>query len=140
MSGYFDSAEAAILDKTFDGSIWTGTMAIGLSSTTPAEGGTNITEPSGGSYARATTVNGDWAAAVAGAPTTKANGTAIAFATATADWVSAANLTHWVLYINNVARFFGALTTPKPVLSGDTPSFPIGSLVLKLGDPGDSGL
>jgi hypothetical protein len=30
------------------------------------------------------------------------------------------------------------LTTPKAVLNGDTASFGVGALVLKLGDPGDT--
>lgn len=35
---------------------------------------------------------------------------------------------------------FGILTVAKPVLNGDTANFPSGSLQLKMGDPGDSGL
>jgi hypothetical protein len=33
---------------------------------------------------------------------------------------------------------WGALTTPKPVLNGDTPSFAASAFTLQLGDPGDT--
>jgi hypothetical protein len=33
---------------------------------------------------------------------------------------------------------WGALTTAKPILNGDTANFPVDSLAVKLGDPGDS--
>jgi hypothetical protein len=50
-------------------------------------------------------------------------------------------MTHFVLYdaltVGNPIAW-GALGTPKPVLNGDTASFPIGALVLKLGKVGDS--
>lgn len=143
MPGFVDSVERALLDHFFTDPAYVppATMYIGLSSTTPAEGGTNITEPSGGGYARVATTAADWAAATGTAPATKATNVAKAFATASADWVAGANLTHFVLFDASTAgnaTAFGALTTPKPVLNGDTPNFPSGSLVLKLGDPTDT--
>jgi hypothetical protein len=137
---FTNDAEAAILDAIFDlfgdeGSLW-----VGLSSTTPGGDGSNITEPTGGSYARAQVDTDDFAAAVGGAPTTKASDAAITFPKATADWVGGANLTHWVLYDASTSGdpvAFGAITTPKPVLEDDTPSFGAGDLVFRLGAPAD---
>jgi hypothetical protein len=114
---------------------------IGLSSTTPTDAGGNVTEPSGGSYARValcTTGAGapNLGAAAGVAPAEKSNSVAIAFPAATADWVSAANLTHFVLFNASTAgtcRAFGALAVAKPVLNGDTASFAIGALDFRLG-------
>jgi hypothetical protein len=63
------------------------TLYVGLYTSTPGPDGTGGTEVSGGSYARkAVTNNGtNFPAAVDGI---KSNGTAITFATATADWGS----------------------------------------------------
>jgi hypothetical protein len=41
------------------------------------------------------------------------------------------------LTVGNLVAF-GALTTAKPVLNGDTASFAAGTLILKLGDPADT--
>ena len=143
MAGFVDAVEQAILDGFFTDPAWTppATMYIALSSTTPTDAGGNVTEPSSGSYARVSTVAADWAAASGTAPATKANSATKTFPTATGDWLSGANLTHWVLYDASTSgnpQFWGTITTPKPVLNGDTPSFPAGTLVTKLGDPGDS--
>jgi hypothetical protein len=114
---------------------------VGLSSTTPTDAGGNVTEPSGGSYARvaiATTAGGaaNFLAASGTAPAEKTNNIAIAFAAATADWVAAANLTYLVVFnaaSAGTCRAFGLLAVAKPVLNGDTPSFPIGALDIRLG-------
>lgn len=143
MAGFINSLEAAILDHVLNDGTYTppANWFIGLSSTTPDEAGANFTEPSGGSYARVSTAAADWAAAVGGAPSTKANGVAKSFPQATADWVSGANLTHFGLFIassGGTVQIWGALGTAKPVLNGDTASFAIGALVIKLGDPADT--
>lgn len=108
------------------------TMYIGLSSTTPTNTGTNVTEPSGGGYARVAVTNNatNWPAASA---RSKANGTAITFPAATADWVAGVNLTHWVIYDASTAGTFvawGAITTPAPVLNGTQPSFAVGAITI----------
>lgn len=111
------------------------TIYVGLSSTTPTETGTNVTEPSGGSYARVATAASDWNAATDADPSVVDNANAIEFPAATADWVSAANLTHFVLYDASSGGNFlgaGALSVAKPVLDGDTASFPAGSLTVSL--------
>lgn len=107
------------------------TIYVGLSSTTPAEDGTNVTEPSGGGYARVSTAPADWNAATLADPSVVDNANAITFPTATADWLAGANLTYFVAYDAAAAGNFlgaGALGTPKPVLNGDTPSFAAGTL------------
>jgi hypothetical protein len=108
------------------------TYYIGLSSTTPTNTGTNVTEPSGGSYARVAVTNNatNFPAATGRA---KSNGTVIVFPTATADWAAGADMTHFVIYDALTAGNFvawGALTTPAPVLSGTQASFAVGDLDL----------
>lgn len=108
------------------------TVYVGLSSTTPALDGTGITEPSGGSYARVTTSGATWNAAASGSTT---NAAAITFPTASADWVSGANLTYGILYdaptAGNVLGY-GALTVAKSVLNGDTASIAINGLTVTI--------
>lgn len=140
---FVDSVEQALLNHIFTDPTYTPatTLYIGLSSTTPTDAGGNITEPSTGSYARVSTVAADWGAASGTAPATKSNTATKTFPTATADWVSGANLTYFVIFdaiTAGNAVGFGALTTAKPVLNGDTPSFAAAALVVKLGKPTDS--
>lgn len=133
---------AALLDALFGNTSDFGalgsapTLHVGLSSTTPAQDGSNVTEPSGGSYARVATSASDWDDATSADPSVIANGTAIEFPTATADWVSGADLTHLVLFdassSGNVLGF-GALTVPKPVLDSDTANFAPGDLQVEIG-------
>lgn len=140
---YVDSVEQKMLDHFLTDPAYTppATMYIGLSSTTPTDAGGNITEPSGGAYARLATTAADWSAATGTAPATKTNTAVFTFATATANWVASANLTYFLLMDALTAGnclAFGALGTAKPVLNGDTPSFPAASLVLKQGKPTDT--
>jgi len=108
------------------------TAYVALSSTTPTAGGTNVTEPSGGSYARKVTAGADWNAAASGATT---NANALTFTAASADWVAGANLTYAVLYDASTSGnmlAYGALTTAKSVLNGDTASFAAGQISVTL--------
>jgi hypothetical protein len=143
MAGFTDATERAILDHVLTDPAWTppATLYIGLSSTTPTEAGGNFTEPSGGAYARVATTSADWSAASGTAPAVKTTTATKTFPTATATWVSGANLTHFGLFDASSAGnlvVWGALTTAKPVTSGDVASFEAGGLTLKLGDVGDS--
>jgi hypothetical protein len=107
------------------------TVYLALSSTTPTTSGTNVTEPSTGSYARAATT-GVWGAAAAGSIT---NTGAITFPAATADWLAAASLTYGVLYDAATAGNclgYGVLTTAKNVLSGDTPSIAVSGITISI--------
>ena len=108
------------------------TVYVALSSTTPTLSGTNVTEPSGGSYARVATSGATWGTAASGSIT---NAAAITFPTATADWVAGANLTYGVLYDASSAGNclgYGALTVAKNALNGDTVSIAIGGLTVTI--------
>jgi hypothetical protein len=108
------------------------TVYVALSSTTPAVGGTGVTEPSGGAYARVATSGATWGTAASGAIT---NAAAVTFPAATADWASGSNLTYGVLYDASTAGNmlgYGVLSTQKNVLNGDTASIAIGDLDITL--------
>ncbi len=105
------------------------TYYVGLSTTTPTNTGSNITEPSGNAYARVAVTNNttNWPAA---ASRSKSNGTTITFPTATGSW---GTVTHFVLFDAATAgnmRAWGALTASQSVASGATPDFPVGALVI----------
>ena len=111
------------------------TIHVGLSSTTPNNDGTNITEPSGGAYARVATAAGDWNSATLADPSVVDNANAVAFPQASADWSGGANQTHMVFYDAPTGGNFltsGALAVPKPVLNGDTAQFAAGNLSVTL--------
>jgi hypothetical protein len=111
------------------------TVYVALSSTTPTEAGANVTEPSGGSYARVETAASDWNAATDADPSVVTNAEAVTFPEATATWVSGANLTHAVLYdaaTDGNVLGSGALGTPKPVTEGDTAEIAAGDVSISL--------
>lgn len=145
-AGLFDLFEQKVLDHIFTDPAWTpsSNLFIGLSSTTPAEAATSITEPSGNGYTRVTTAAADWSAASGTAPAVKTNTATLTFPTASGDWASGSNLTHFLLCNSfsgtTTADYiaFGALTTAKPVLNGDTASFAASAITMQLGDPGDT--
>jgi len=125
----------SILDHYTGKTSWTQPTAIyvGLSSTTPTKAGGNVTEPSGGSYARIQITSAQFDAAASSATTTN---TEKAFVQATADWLSGADLTDLVIYDAVTAgNFLGfkALTVAKPVLNGDTAKIPSGDLDISIG-------
>lgn len=146
MAGFTKALQTAILDHVLnDGTYTPESFWIGLFTGTPTDdAGGGLTEVTGTGYARVSTAAADWSAAVAnstGTASSKTNTAVKTFAQAGGDWSAGANITYFGLF--NAAtvgtlRVFGALTTPKPVLNGDTASFAAGALVVKLGDPGDS--
>ena len=108
---------------------------VGLSSTTPAEDGTNVTEEAAGAYARQLVVAGSWNTATLADPSLIDNSVAITFPQATADWLTQDNLTHAVVYDAVTSGSYlgtGALSTPKPVLNGDTAQIAAGDLDITL--------
>jgi hypothetical protein len=142
MAGFVDTVEQSLLNHFLTDPAYTppATMYLALSSTTPTDAGTGFTEPSTGAYARVATTAADWSAASGTAPAVKTTTVAKSFPAATADWSAGANMTYFGLFSALSAGSllaFGALTTPKPVLLGDTPAFAAGALILKLGDPAD---
>jgi hypothetical protein len=143
MAGFVDTVEQSMLNHFLTDPAYAppATMYLALSTTTPTEAGTGFTEPSTGAYARVATTATDWAAATGTAPATKTSSVAKTFPTATADWSAGAPMTYFGLFSAITAGSllaFGVLTTPKPVLLGDTAAFAAGALVLKLGDPTDT--
>ncbi len=130
---FFNYLEDATLDHILGKTPYTSpTVYIGLSTTTPGDDGTSITEPSTGAYARVTTSGATWTASSAGATS---NAAAVTFAAATADWSAGADMTYLVAFdaitVGN-ELYWGLLSVAKPVLDGDTASFPIGNINLTL--------
>src|SRR5690348_16859734 len=118
--------------EALDAILTTTNKWIGLFTVSPGETGGG-TEVAGGSYAR---VAATWAAAVQGAPSTKNPSGAVTFPTATADWAAGATqIVAFGIFDASVAGnlvWYGSLTTPRNVLSGDTPSFAAASLTLTM--------
>lgn len=130
---FSDFLENKLLDHVFGGTAYSApaTLYVGLSTTPIADDGSGITEPVGGSYARAAVTNSpaNWPAAAAGL---KSNGTAITFPQATAGWGTA---TH--AFISDAASggnylVGGALATARTVNPGDTLRFDTGEIDLAL--------
>ena len=137
---FSDVIQRAILDHflstvfTAPGT-WTPPAAlhVGLSSSTPTSAGGNVTEPTGGSYARVelTQAANPFPAATGQDPAESDNPNDVVFPTATADWLGGVNLTHFVVYsaaTGGTFLGFGALTTPQGVLNGNQARFPAGDL------------
>lgn len=140
MAGLVDAFEAIILDGIMGDPDYTppANWFVALSTTTPTEAGGNFTEPVGNAYARVSTADADWSAAVGAQPSTKSNGNAITFPTASGSW---GTVTHFGLFDASTSgnfRMWGVLTASKTIGNGDTASFAASALVLKLGDPGDT--
>lgn len=141
--GLVNRSNKGLLDSLFGKTSVFGALAtaptvyVALSTTTPTSAGGNVTEPSSGAYARVATAAGDWNTATSADPSVVNNANAITFPQASGTWSSGANMTHFVLFdaasAGNVLGY-GALGTPKPVLSGDTPSFAAGQLSMNIGD------
>jgi hypothetical protein len=119
-----------LLDHYLDGTAYTAPTAyVGLYTTAPTmPAGTGGVEVSGGSYARVA-LTGLMGAASAGS---KANSSAINFATASASWgtVTAVGIFDAVTAGNLLEA--GPLTASKTVGSGDTFQLPIGDLTSAL--------
>ena len=133
MAGFCDYLENGVLNEVFGAEAFVppATLYLGLSTTTPTDAGGNITEPSGGSYARVAVTNNttNWPTTTTGE---KANGAAVAFPLATASW---GTVTHLVIYdaeTDGHVLCLAELIPQKAVESGDTLSFPIGSIVITL--------
>ncbi|MCP4568604.1 MAG: hypothetical protein GY841_13590 [FCB group bacterium] len=128
---YINSLKDLVLDHVFGSVDYTPltTWYIGLSTTTPTDAGTNITEPASGAYARVSQTNNqtNFPDATNGV---KNNGSVITFPKATASW---GTVTHFVMYdaatVGN-AFAWGALTASKTIDTDDTPSFAIGDITI----------
>ncbi|MFH0903172.1 MAG: hypothetical protein V2A73_21295 [Pseudomonadota bacterium] len=132
MSGLSTTWANEILDHVTgnaDAPTLVGLPYIGLSTTKPASDGTNVTEPSGGNYARVACNTVAWGAASA---RSIANEAAVVFATANGTWAAGVALEYWVIYTAITAGtliMWGEITGTGPIVtSGMTPSFAIGVL------------
>jgi hypothetical protein len=96
---------------------------VGLSTTTPALGGTNVTEPSGNNYSRVTTPGSSFGASASGVIT---NTSAITFPTSSGSW---GTCTYIVVYDASSAGnlLWYASIGSQSVPSGATPTIPIGA-------------
>lgn len=128
MAGKSNYLENALLNHLFGGGDYArpATIYVALFTSAPSDSGGG-TEVSGGSYARAAVTNDatNFPAASGGV---KANGTEIAFATASAPW---GNVTHFAVFdalSGGNLLFWGALTAARTVQTGDAPSIAIGQL------------
>ncbi len=107
------------------------TVFLALFTTAPTDSTFGV-EVAGGSYTRQAITNNDanWADAVA---SVKSNVNAVTFPTATGAWGTVAA---WALmdHITTAAAAniicYGAVGTPTPVSSGETATFPAGSITL----------
>ncbi len=134
---FVDLLEQQLLDHFWSDPSYTPdtTMFIGLSSTTPTDSGTNVTEPTTGGYARQACDAAQMGAAAGTAPAEKSNTSAITFPTASADWDNSP-VTHFTVHSASTAGnvlAWGALAASKDVNNGDTASFAIGALDFRLG-------
>jgi hypothetical protein len=130
---FSDYLEAAALNHFFRNVSTSSPAAVYLAlyGSDPTDTGSAGTEVSGGSYARQ--------AITFGAPGATngiiSNSVAVSFPTASADYLSAANVTHFGILDavsggNMLAS--GSITTPKPVLNGERAVFDIGTITVTL--------
>ena len=132
--GFSTATSNSLLDLKFGAVAYTppGTYWVGLSSTEPADAGTNVTEPSGGSYARqaiANTLTG-WVSAAGGE---KTNALDIVYTVASASWGAA--LGWWVLYnavSGGTMEYWGVIPIPRVVGNSDVFTIPAGDIVIAL--------
>jgi hypothetical protein len=128
--------EAALLDYVLSLVTYTppGTVYVALSTAafSTAATGTAMTEVTGGSYARIGQTNNatNWPASSGSNPSIKANGTAVTFATATANWGTVLSV-----YLVDAATvgniLYGAdLAAGVVVNTGSGFSIPVGQFVL----------
>lgn len=131
--GFSTANKNAVLDRLFSGATLTipGTLHFGLSTTQPTDAGTNVTEPTGGSYARVSVTNNvsNFPVAVAGA---KSNANDIVWPAATGNW---GTVGWWVAYDSatvGVFHHWGTLQTARVIATGDTFRIVAGDLVITL--------
>jgi hypothetical protein len=131
MSSFADYLENKLLDHVFGGTAYSapGTLYAALFTAAPTDAGGG-TEVTGGSYARAAITNNttNFPNASGGA---KSNGTAITFATATADWGTVTAI--GIMDASTSGNLLGwATITSQSVPSGVTASIPVGDLDITL--------
>ena len=129
MGSFADYAEAKMLDHVFKIASFTvpSNLYIALSTTTPADDGSNVTEPVGNGYAR--TLCNTWTRS-ATSPTQVQNTSAVTCPTATGSW---GTLTHFVIYdastLGNVIAW-GALGSSQAIALNDIAQFAANALTV----------
>lgn len=131
--------EHATLDLMFGATAFTpsGTLYVGLSTTTPGEDGSNFTEPSSG-YARASVPNvkaatSGWSSAAQLSTSGEIhNQGTISFGTATGPWGTITHAGIWNSLVGGNLLTANALTVQKAPTSGDIVSFPSGAITIRL--------
>jgi hypothetical protein len=127
MGSFADYLENKLLDHVHNQTAFTSptNLYFALSTTTISDDGSGMTEPVGGSYARANMVANttNFPAASGGAI---ANGVAITFPTATASWGTVTDFAIMDAATSGNMLGYAVLTASKTIDSGDTPSFAIG--------------
>ncbi len=132
MPGSFpDYLENRVLNHFFGATASTApaTLYLGLSTTTIADDGTNITEPSGNGYARVAVTNNstNFPAASGGS---KSNGAIFTFPQASGSWGTIIDF--FLSDASSAGNLFGygTFSVAKAISSGDTLSIQIGQLTL----------
>ena len=133
MPGFTNLLENEVLDHIFPDQAFVppSTLHIALSTTAPADDGTNITEPVGDGYARVAIVSNltNWPAASGGSIN---NGVAVVFPQATGTW---GTITHFVVYdaaSGGNALVIGVLAASKLIDNNDQATFDIGTMVFTI--------
>ena len=98
------------------------TLYVGLSSTTPAADGTNVTEPVGNGYARESITVG------AAASQVRSNTNAFQFAASGGDWGSMTHSLFFAALTGGTALAFDDLTATRNMVDGATMDFGIGDV------------
>lgn len=132
-SGKYEAYSQLILNYVFNGGTFSqpSNLYLALFSVAPTVSSTG-TEATGSGYARLTVAcnTTNWPT-ISSTTTTITNNVAQTMATATGNWSSSSNQTDaglWSASSSGTLYYWGDLTTAKPILSGDTPSFAISAL------------
>jgi hypothetical protein len=118
------SEKNALLDEIF-----AATTYWGLSTTTPAADGTNVTEPVGNNYSRATVLAASMSSAASGSID---NAAIVAFAEATGSWGTVTYVVVYDVASGGTPRYAISLTTPKAISTGETARFSISAFDLSV--------
>jgi hypothetical protein len=114
----------ALLDAIF-----AATTYWALSTTTPAADGTNVTEPVGNNYARATVAAASMSAAASGAID---NAAVVTFNEASGSWGTVTYVLVYDVVSGGTPRYAISLTASKTISSGETPRFAISAFDLSV--------
>lgn len=136
MSSFGDYLEKELLDHVFGNAAYSApaTLYLALSTASPTDDGSGLTEPAGGSYARLAVANNatNFPAATGTTPTLKSNGVQFDFITATASWGVITHMAIMDAASGGNMLAWSTLATSKTIDSGDTVNFKVGELDITL--------